>query len=184
MPNRKPASLAVPISSTDHLIGSPRAPVAVVEYGDFECPLCHAVEPAVRQLLQTHAANVVFAFRHFPLEAAHPHALLAAQAAEAADAQGQFWPMHNLLLSNPSHLARRHLESYAEILNLDMTRFRAELDDEIYRQRVREHQEGGIRSHLRATPGFFVNGVVQDVSGGMRALIDAVDEALRTTTAG
>ena len=111
---------------------------------------------------------VVFAFRHFPLEAAHPHALEAAQAAEAAAAQGQFWPMHNLLLSNPAQLARRHLESYAEILNLDLVRFRADLDDEIYRQRVREHQEGGIRSHLRATPGFYVNGVIQDVSGGMR----------------
>ncbi len=180
MPNRKPVSLAEPLSPTDHLIGSPHAPVAVVEYGDFECPICHAVEPAVRQLLQTHAANVVFAFRHFPLEEAHPNALMAAQAAESAAAQGQFWPMHDLLLSNPAHLARRYLESYAEKLNLDMARFRADLDDEIYRQRVREHQAGGTRSHLRATPGFFVNGVVQDVSGGMRALVDAVNEALHT----
>lgn len=180
MPNRKPVSLAVPVSSSDHLIGSAHAPVSVVEYADFECPICHAVEPGVRQLLQTHASNVVFAFRHFPLEDAHPHALMAAQAAEAAAAQGQFWPMHDLLLSNPEHLTRRHLESYAQALNLDLVRFRAELDDEIYRQRVREHQQGGARSHLRATPGFFVNGVVQDVSGGMRALIEAVDEALRT----
>jgi protein-disulfide isomerase len=178
MPARKPVSLAVPLSMADHLIGAAHAPIAVVEYGDFECPICHAVEPAVRQLLQTHANTVAFAFRHFPLEAAHPHALLAAEAAEAAAAQGQFWPMHNLLLRNPAQLGRRHLESYAEILNLDLVRFRAELDSEIYRQRVREHQEGGIRSHLRATPGFFVNGVIQDVSGGMRALIDAVNEAL------
>jgi protein-disulfide isomerase len=181
MPTRKPVSLAVPLSSADHLIGVPNAPVAVVEYGDFECPICHAVEPAVQQLLKTHSANVVFAFRHFPLEAAHPHALMAAQASEAAAAQGQFWPMHDLLLSNPLHLARKHLEAYAESLHLDLARFRSELDDEIYRQRVREHQEGGTRSHLRATPGFFVNGVVQDVSGGMRALVEAVNEALRTT---
>jgi len=180
MPNRKPVSLAVPLSATDHLKGSPHAPVAVVEYGDFECPICHAVEPGVQQLLQTHCASIVFAFRHFPLEDSHPHALMAAQAAEAAAAQGQFWPMHDLLLSNPAHLARRHLDSYAEKLNLNLARFRADLDDEIYRQRVREHQSGGTRSHLRATPGFFVNGVVQDVSGGMRALVEAVDEALRT----
>jgi protein-disulfide isomerase len=178
MPARKPVSLAVPLSAADHLIGLPHAPVAVVEYGDFECPICHAIEPAVRQLLQTHAASVVFAFRHFPLEESHPHALMAAQAAEAAAAQGQFWPMHDLLLSNPQHLARKHLEGYAQSLHLDLARFRAELDDEIYRQRVREHQAGGTRSHLRATPGFFVNGVVQDVSGGMRALVDAVNEAL------
>jgi protein-disulfide isomerase len=179
MTNKKPVSLAVPISSADHLVGSPSAPVGVVEYGDFECPVCHAVEPAVRQLLQNHTGTVVFAFRHFPLEAAHPRALMAAEAAEAAAAQGQFWPMHDLLLSNPQHLARRHLESYAETLNLDLARFRAELDDEIYRQRIREHQEGGTRSHLRATPGFFVNGVIQDVSGGMGALVDAVNAALR-----
>jgi protein-disulfide isomerase len=180
MTNKKAVSLAVPISAADHLIGSPSAPVGVVEYGDFECPVCHAVEPAVRQLLQNHPGRVVFAFRHFPLEAAHPHALMAAEAAEAAAAQGQFWPMHNLLLSNPEHLARRYLESYAETLSLDLARFRADLDDEIYRQRVREHQAGGTRSHLRATPGFFVNGIVQDVSGGMRALVDAVNEALRS----
>jgi protein-disulfide isomerase len=174
----KPATLAVPISASDHLLGSPHAPVAVVEYADFECPVCHAVEPAVRQLLQTHSAQIVFAFRHFPLEAVHPHALLAAQAAEAAAAQGQFWPMHNLLLTDATHLTRRHLESHAEMLNLDMGRFRADLDDEIYRQRVREHQEGGLRSYLRATPGFFVNGVVQDVSGGMQALFEAVTAVL------
>ena len=180
MPTRKPVSLAVPLSSIDHLIGVPTAPVAVVEYGDFECPICHAVEPAVQQLLQTHSASVVFAFRHFPLEEVHPHALMAAQASEAAAAQGQFWPMHKLLLSNPTHLARKHLESYAESLHLDLTRFRSELDDEIYRQRVREHQAGETRSHLRATPGFFVNGVVQDVSGGMRALVEAVNEVLRS----
>lgn len=180
MPTSKPVTLAVPLSPADHLIGPPHAPVAVVEYGDFECPICHAIEPGVQQLLQTHAANVVFAFRHFPLEDAHPHALMAAQASEAAAAQGQFWPMHNLLLSNPLHLERKHLDAYAASLHLDLARFRSELDDEIYRQRVREHQEGGTRSHLRATPGFFVNGVVQDVSGGMRALVEAVNEALRT----
>jgi protein-disulfide isomerase len=179
MSSQKPVSLAVPLSAADHLIGALHAPIAVIEYADFECPICHAIEPAVRQLLQTHAGTVAFAFRHFPLEAAHPHALMAAQAAEAAAAQGQFWPMHNLLLSDPAHLERRRLESYAELLNLDLVRFRTELDDEVYRQRVREHQEGGIRSHLRATPGFFVNGVIQDVSGGMRALIDTVNEALR-----
>ena len=82
--------------------------------------------------------------------------------------------------SDLQHLSRKHLEAYAQSLNLDLARFRSELDDEIYRQRIREHQDSGTRSHLRATPGFFVNGVVQDVSGGMRALVEAVNEALRT----
>jgi protein-disulfide isomerase len=179
MLKRTTATLAVPISALDHLLGSAHAPVIVVEYADFECPLCHAVEPAVKQLLQRHSAAVAFIYRHFPIEAAHPHALLAAEAAEAAAAQGKFWPMHDLLLSDPGRLARPYLEAYAQSLNLDLGRFRSELDDEIYRQRVREHQDGGRRSHLRATPGFFVNGVVQDVSGNLRDLFDAVDDALR-----
>lgn len=170
----RPMTLNAPIVATDHRLGPVHAPVTVVEYGDFECPICHAVEPAVRQLRELYAASLAFVFRHFPLEDVHPHALMAAEAAEAAGAQGQFWPMHDLLLGNPQHLSRHHLVSYAEKLELDLPRFISDLDDEIYRQRIREHEQGARRSHLRATPGFFVNGVVQDVSGGMRDLFDAV----------
>ncbi|HTB64698.1 MAG TPA: thioredoxin domain-containing protein [Steroidobacteraceae bacterium] len=179
MTNSKHVTLAVPISAIDHRIGAEHARVVVLEYADFECPICHAVEPAIRQLRAAHTNDLSFVFRHYPLEAAHPHALVAAEAAEAAAAQGQFWPMHDLLLTDPNRLNRRHLESYAEQLGLDVSRFKAELDDEIYRQRIREHQDGGQRSHLRATPGFYVNGVIQDVSGGMRALFEAVDAELR-----
>ena len=171
-------TLAVPVQPTDHTVGPRDAAVTVVEYGDFECPSCVAAEPAVRQLLKLHGARIQFVFRHFPLEDAHPHALLAAEASEAAGGQGAFWPMHDLLLANSPQLARRHLEAYAAKMDLDQARFRAELDDEVYRQRVREHQDGGRRSHLRATPTFFVNGVVQDVSGGMRDLFVAVETAL------
>jgi protein-disulfide isomerase len=179
MANQKQVTLAVPVSAADHRVGAEHARVMVLEYGDFECPLCHAIEPGVRQLRAAHPADVAFVFRHFPLEDAHPHALLAAEAAEAAAAQSQFWPMHDLLLADPNRLKRHHLESYAEQLGLDISRFRAELDDEIYRQRIREHQDGGRRSHLRATPGFYVNGVIQDVSGGMRDLFEAVAGELR-----
>lgn len=179
MSKPKHVTLAVPISPIDHQVGAEHARVVVVEYADFECPICHAVEPGVKQLRATHRTDLLFIFRHFPLEVAHPHALVAAEAAEAAAAQGQFWPMHDLLLTDPNRLTRQHLDSYAEQLGLDMPRFNAELDDEIYRQRVREHQDGGRRSHLRATPGFYVNGAVQDISGGMRALFDAVTAELQ-----
>jgi protein-disulfide isomerase len=172
------ATLAVPVTANDHRSGPEHARVVVVEYGDFECPTCVAVEPAVKQLRALHA-EMAFVFRHFPLEDAHPHALMAAEAAEAAGAQGQFWAMHDLLLANPHHLKRAHLDGYAAQLGLDAVRFKADLDDEIYRQRVREHQAGGQRSHLRATPTFFVNGVVQDVSGGMHALFDLVTQELK-----
>jgi protein-disulfide isomerase len=169
----RPATLAVPVSASDHRAGPEHARIVVLEYGDFECPICAAVEPAVVQLRSVHP-DIAFVFRHFPLEDAHPHALMAAEAAEAAGAQGKFWPMHDLLFANRRRLGRSHLESLAAQIGLDMARFKAELDDEIYRQRVREHQQGGQRSHLRATPTFFVNGVVQDVSGGMQPLFELV----------
>ena len=172
------ATLAVPVSAGDQLAGPPHARTVVIEYGDFECPTCIAVEPAVRQLRSLHP-DMAFVYRHFPLEEAHPHALMAAEAAEAAGAQGKFWPMHDRLFAHPNHLARAQLDAHAAQLGLDTVRFKAELDDEIYRQRIREHQQGGQRSHLRGTPTFFVNGVVQDISGGMQALFDLVAQEMR-----
>ncbi len=179
MTMRAAVTLAVPVDTIDHTSGPADARVTVVEYGDFECPTCKAAEPAVRQLRDHFEERMLFVFRHFPLEDAHPNALAAAEAAEAAAAQGRFWAMHDMLLAKSPRLQRRHLESYAAELGLDLARFSAELDDEIYRQRVREQQEGGRRSHLRGTPTFFVNGVVQDVSGGMRDLFAAVEAAVR-----
>lgn len=180
---KKLPTLAVPVSRIDHRAGPEHAPVTVVEYGDLECPICRAVEPAVRQLRDLHRAQMTFVFRHFPLEDAHPHALMAAEATESAAAQGKFWPMHDLLLAESHALNRRRLEEFAQQLGLDLARFKADLDDEIYRQRVREHQEGGRLSHLRATPTFFVNGVVQDVSGGMHELFDLVATDIARVTA-
>jgi protein-disulfide isomerase len=170
--------LTVPVSPTDHIAGSPHAKVIVVEYGDFECPICQSSEPAIRHLRETYGERIAFVFRHFPLEDAHPNALIAAEASESAAAQGKFWAMHDLLLAPGRHLSRHSLERFADQLGLDHARFVADLDDEIYRQRVREHQAGARASHLRATPGFFVNGALQDVSGGIRALFDRVEAAL------
>jgi protein-disulfide isomerase len=163
-----------PVSSLDHVRGANRATITIVEYGDFECPYCAGAEPALRQLLDLHPTSVRLVFRHFPLEGVHPHALMAAEAAEAAAAQGQFWEMHDLLLAHQSHLDAAHLKRYAEQLGLDVVRFTAEMDDEVYRQRVREHIAGGTASGVRGTPGLFVNGRVFDVSGGIRPLFERV----------
>ena len=171
--------LAVPVDGTDHTLGPEHAPLVVVEYGDFECPTCKQAAPTVRLLMERFASRVRFAFRHFPLEQAHPHALAAAEAAESAGEQGKFWEMHDLLFANQEHLSTRHLHSYAERLGLDMARFTAQLDDHVYMQRIREHQDGGRRSHVRSTPGFFVDGRIQDVSFGLERLFDAAGAALR-----
>jgi protein-disulfide isomerase len=166
--------LIVPVHPTDAVRGDPHARVTLVEYGDFECPMCRSAEPAVRMLLDSHPGVVRLVFRHLPLESAHPHALMAAEAAEAAGAQGKFWEMHDLLLKPGAHLERRALDQYAGVLGLDLAAFKASLDDEIYRQRVREQVDGAVRSHVRSTPGFFVNGHIQDVSAGMNDLRQAV----------
>jgi protein-disulfide isomerase len=147
----------------------------VVEYGDFECPNCKQAAPAVKLLLQRFENRVRFVYRHFPLTEVHPHALLAAEAAETAGAQGKFWPMHDLLFDNQLHLKPTHLHQYAEQLGLDLARYTAEMDDHIYLQRVREHMQSGSESGVRATPTFFVNGVIHDVSFGLRSLFEAVE---------
>jgi protein-disulfide isomerase len=153
--------------------------VVVVEYGDFECPSCKVAATTPTLLMERFPNKVRFLFRHFPVPEAHPHAMLAAEASEAAAAQGKFWPMHHLLFENQAHLNQKSLMRYASELSLDMTRYVAEMDDHIYLQKVREHIDGARRSHIRATPTFFINGTVQDVSYGMKALHDAVAAAVR-----
>lgn len=174
-----PFELSVPLGAIDHVIGAPHAVATVVEYGDFECPNCKQAQPAVKLLLERFAGRVRFVYRHFPLEDVHPHALGAAQAAECAGGQGKFWEMHDLLFAHQDHLRTVDLRRYAEQLGLDMARYTAEMDDEVYLQRVREQLQGGLDSGVRATPAFFVNGRIEDVSFGLRVLFDVVDRVLQ-----
>jgi protein-disulfide isomerase len=171
--------LAVPVTAVDHSIGSEHSPITVVEYGDFECPTCKQAAPAVKLVLERFDGRVRFVFRHFPVESAHPHAMHAAQAAEAAGGQSKFWQMHDLLFENQRHLEMTNLRAYAQRLELDMPRFIAEMDDEIYLQRVREHMRSGTQSHVRGTPTFYINGVIQDVSFGMHSLMEGVEAAVK-----
>lgn len=178
MNQQRTFDLAVPLQAADHVIGASHAPVTIVEYGDFECPNCKQAAPALKLLLERFAGRACVAFRHFPLEEVHPHALGAAEAAECAGGQGRFWEMHDLLFANQDRLKLGQLHGYAERLQLDMSRYTAEMDDHVYLQRIREHLEGAHRSGVRGTPAFFVNGRIQDVSFGIRALFDAVEAAL------
>jgi protein-disulfide isomerase len=170
--------LAVPVSAVDHAMGEGHAVVTVVEYGDFECPNCKQAAPAMKLLLDRFAGRMRLVFRHFPLEDVHPHALNAAQAAEAAGGQGKFWQMHDLLFENQRHLKLPQLHAYAERLELDMARYTGEMDDEVYLQRIREHIDGGLKSGVRATPTFFINGMLHDTSYGLQSLAEGVEAVL------
>jgi len=171
--------LVVPVGKNENVLGEPDPVVTIVEYGDFECPNCKQAAPLLKHLLERFAGAVRLVYRHFPLEEVHPHALLAAEAAECAAGQGRFWAMHDLLFENQAHLKAKQLAGYAERLELDMTRYHAEIDDHVYLQRVREHMDGGRRSSVRATPGVFVNRQTVDLSFGPQALVDAVEQAVR-----
>ena len=176
--NAPVVTLALPLQPTDHVQGPEHARVTIIEYADFECPTCKVAAPTIKMLLDQFPNQIRFAYRHFPLEDAHPHAVLAAEASETAAAQDRFWPMHELLFGNQAHLKDKDLHRYALEIALDMARYTAEMDDHIYLQRVREHMESGRRSHIRATPTFFVNGVVQDISFGMIALEERIKKVL------
>jgi Na+/H+ antiporter NhaA len=149
--------LAVPVDpDRDHLRGPAEAPVTVVEYGDFECPYCGRAEPIVRELLADFV-DVRYVWRHLPLSDVHPNAELAAEASEAAAAQGAFWEMHDLLLDHQGELRPRDLHAYAEQLDLDSDRFRDDLQRHAHAPRVEEDVDSADISGVTGTPTFFVN---------------------------
>ncbi len=151
--------LVVPVDpERDHVRGPANALVTVVEYADFECPYCGQAEPAVRSLLREFGGDVRYVWRHLPLTDVHPHAQLAAEAAEAAAAQGAFWEMHDLLLDHQGALSVRDLGGYAGSLRLDTSRFFADLRGHAGADRVRQDTDSADLSGVSGTPTFFVNG--------------------------
>jgi protein-disulfide isomerase len=141
----------------DHLRGPREAPVTVLEYGDFECPYCGRAERAVRELLAGHG-DVRYVWRHLPLTDVHPRAQLAAEAAEAAAAQGAFWPMYDLLLERQDALRLADLVAHAEELGLDVDRFQRDLRERAGARRIAADVESADLSGVSGTPTFFVNG--------------------------
>ncbi len=150
--------LAVPVDPEhDHIRGPLEAPVTLVEYGDLECPFCGQAEPVVRELLAG-SSELRYVWRHLPLNDVHPRAQLAAEATEAAAAQGQFWEMHDLLLAHQDELRPQDLIRYAGELGLDVERFTDDLRRHTMAGRVAEDVDSADLSNVSGTPTFFVNG--------------------------
>lgn len=150
--------LAAPVDpDRDHVRGPADAPVTVVEYADFECPFCGQAEPVVRELLADFG-DVRYVWRHLPLNDVHPDAQLAAEAAEAAAAQGMFWEMHDMLLDHQGELRLPHLRGYAADLGLDGERFRTHLHHHKGAARIAEDVDSADMSGVSGTPSFFING--------------------------
>ncbi|MER6694745.1 Na+/H+ antiporter NhaA [Streptomyces minutiscleroticus] len=150
--------LEVPVDpGRDHVRGPRHAPVTLVEYGDYECPYCGRAEPVVRELLKDFG-DVRYVWRHLPLTDVHLHAQLAAEAAEAADLQGRYWDMHDLLMGHQGALDFDDLMAYAQRLGLDAERFEKDVRARAGAPRVAEDVESADLSGVAGTPTFFVNG--------------------------
>jgi protein-disulfide isomerase len=154
------------------------APVSLLEYGDFECPYCGAAEPVVQAVREEMGEALQFVYRHFPLTTVHPHAWGAAEASEAAGAQGEFWPMHDLLFEDQQHLALPDLVARARVLGLDEERFLEDLATDAHAERVQEDFVSGVRSGVPGTPTFFVDGVRYEGPTNPRSLLAALQMSL------
>ena len=166
--------LAVPVDpGRDHVRGPMKAPVTLVEYGDFECPYCGQAEPVVRELLAG-TGDLRYVFRHLPLTDVHSHAQLAAEGAEAADRQGEFWEMHDILIEHQGALTKRDLLRYAADLGLDQAQFAADLRDHVGAAHVAEDVDSADLSGVSGTPTFFVNGKRHYGAYDIDALSEAV----------
>jgi protein-disulfide isomerase len=146
------------VDKKDWVRGPADAPVTLLEYGDFECPFCGQAFWELKRLEQAVGDRVRFVFRHFPIAQAHPHALLAAEAAEAAGAQGKFWEMHDTLFANQHALEPADLLEYADEIGLDRQRFTRDLHEHRFAPKVRRDFMEGVRSGVNGTPTFFING--------------------------
>jgi NhaA family Na+:H+ antiporter len=172
------SKLKIPVSDRDHVLGPDDAPVTLLEYGDYECPYCRQVVPVIQELRERFGDRLRYVFRHLPLAKAHPDAQLAAEAAEAAAAQGKFWEMHELLYEHQGRLDREHLDDYASEIGLDVERFERELDAHTYADRVREDFLGGVRSGANGTPTFYLNGVRYDGPWDFESLAEEIEKPL------
>ena len=176
---------AVPqVTADDHVRGPAGAPVTVLEYGDYECPYCRGAFRDVHELLADYPDQIRFAFRNFPIPQLHPHAEQAAEAAEAAAAQGKFWAMYELLLTPSSRLDLGSLLDYAADLSLDVGRFRGDVEGKAYAGRIERDVAEGVRDGVNATPKFYVNGERVDGKVPLEGLVDAVQAALPSSRPG
>jgi Na+/H+ antiporter NhaA len=161
----------------DHIRGPEDALVTLVEYGDFECPYCGQAEPVIRELLSSFGDDLRYVWRHLPLNDVHPTAQLAAEASEAAAAQGKFWEMYDALLADQGDLSPKRIGGHAEEHGLDVERFWDELRRHEHAPRVAEDVGSADASGVSGTPSFFVNGRRHQGAYDVQTLTEAVRAA-------
>ena len=168
------SKFGLPVAGRDHVQGPIDAPMSLLEYGDYQCPYCGEAYPIVKAVQERLGDKLCFAFRNFPLVNSHPYAEHAAEAAEAAAAQGKFWPMHDLLFENQNALDDESLAEYAATLGLDARRLIAEVLAGAHAARIRDDFKSGTRGGVNGTPAFFVNGLRYEGEPDVAELVAAL----------
>jgi len=170
------AKLKAPIGPADHAAGDEQAAVTMVEYGDYECPHCRHAHPIVQSLQERFGKQLRFVYRNFPLTQIHPHAEMAAEAAEFEGSKGHFWEMHDAIFENQARLDRATLEELASDLGDPADELKTSLKNHEFLPKVKEDFMGGVRSGVNGTPTFFLNGerfdgMAEDLGEGIEELL-------------
>lgn len=174
------SELTVPIMPDDHSQGEADAKCTLVEYGDFQCPACGQAAPIVKELQKQFGADLRFVFRNFPLREIHPNAEHAAETAEFAGVNGEFWQIHDVLYRNQATLEDEHLLAFAGHLRLSEDELREALHAQTYQPWVSTDFQGGVHSGVNGTPTFFVNGRRHDGAFDFETLAGAVRKRIET----
>jgi formate-nitrite transporter family protein len=167
-----------PVTERDHVAGPESAAVTLLEYGNFECIHCGRAYPIIKQIRKLLGNDLRFVFRHFPTVQTHPHSLRAAEAAEAAAAQGRFWEMHDELFTHQAALEDRDLTRYARRVGLDVEKFRREMSENMFRaQIVAAYQRSVFDEHVTGTPTIYLNDLRYTGATDLETLLAAIKES-------
>lgn len=169
--------------------GNPEASIELIEYSDFQCPACGLFFPAVKELSEQYADDVLVVYRHYPLRSIHEHAQLAGQAAEAAGMQGKFWEMHDMLFERQSEWSsglgqKATFARYAQELGLDVERFRADMTSDVARDAVNRGYISAVAAGVNSTPTFFLNGEPVSVAPTVSAFAELIDPLISASATG
>ena len=175
--DKSSVDLVAPVTERDHVRGALEAPVVLVEYGDYECFHCGRAYWVIKRLREELGDELAFVFRNFPVPELHPRAESVARALEAASPQDHFWDMHDWFYEHQHELEGLDLEQHAQAIGLDVGRWKRDLQDPEYRERVREDVETGRGSGVTGTPTFFINGVQYPGSYDFESMLAAIRRA-------
>ena len=168
--------LSPALEDIDHVRGEPGAPLELVMFGDFQCPFCLGAQSVLRRVRERLGERLLFGFRHLPIPEKHPLAMLAAEASEAASAQGKFWEFYDALYAIQPKLSRETMLGAAADLGLDVERMEAEIDADAHRDRIERDLASAQASGATGTPTFFVNGVRHFGAYDASSLIEALEK--------